>query len=309
MDNILFFPSVPSSSWVRETIPVESPIELPVAGRRYIDYAIECARRFSIMFAEILDWDFSDRLLSEYSDIARTGLALFYMKGEGEKPRGLDGIGKCATPLTQEISDNLVVVWGLCLTSHLPADVRLEPVSDADCAETPPGIYRRVNGRWMRMLPRGIVLRNVKSWHMVNMSVLNNPAIFTLPGYSAEKGVYIGRNVVMERGTAATPPVLMQDGSWCARNVELGGDVIIGRGAFVSEGARLRRTVVCDDTFIGEGLNLDGKIVAGRRIIDAETGAWADLDESGVASSIGGGGGFFRSVWNFLLGASRGRDR
>lgn len=307
MDNILFVPGVPSSAWVREMLPVASPMELPVAGRRYIDYAIECARRFGIMFAEILDWDFSERLLAEYSDLTRTGLALFYLKGEGERPRGLDDLARHPTPLTQEIADNLVVVWGLCLTGHLPAEVRLEPVSEADCAETPCGIYKRVEGRWTRILPHGVVLRNVKTWHMANLSVLNNPAIYTLPGYSAEAGVYLGRNVVMEHGTVATAPLLMQDDSWCARNVELGGDVIIGRGAFVSEGAKLRRTVVCDDTFVGEGLELVGKIVAGRRVIDAETGAWADMDEPGLARSIGSVGGFFRSVWKFLQGASRGR--
>ena len=43
------------------------------------------------------------------------------------------------------------------------------------------------------------------------------------------------------------------------------GEVIVDSGSYISEGARLRRTVVCRDTFIGQGLDLDGKIVVGRR--------------------------------------------
>jgi hypothetical protein len=307
MDNVLFVPSDSSSDWVRETLPLASPLELPVAGRRYIDYAIECARKFGILFAEILDWDFSDALLAEFNDLTRTGLAIFYLKGEGERPKGLGGLGEIASPLTQPINDNLVVVWGLCLMNHDPETITLEPVTDADIAETPPGIYKRIDGKWMRIIPRGVVVRNVKSWHMTNFAVLGHPDRYTLPGYSAEKGVYLGRNVVMEHGTSATAPLLMQDDSWCARNVTLAGDVIIGKGAFVSEGAMLKRTVVCDDTFVGQGLELVGKIVAGHRIIDAETGVWTDVEEPGIARRIGAIGGIFGALWRFLQGASRGR--
>ena len=58
------------------------------------------------------------------------------------------------------------------------------------------------------------------------------------------------------------PPVLLQDNTWLARNVRLDGEVIIDSGSYVSEGARLHRTVVCRDTFIGAGLDLDGKVYA-----------------------------------------------
>ena len=78
-------------------------------------------------------------------------------------------------------------------------------------------------------------------------------------------------------------------------------------GSYISEGARLRRPVVCRDTFIGEGLDLDGKIVVGRRVIDAETGTWVDLEEPGLARRIPTGLGWLRSLWRFLRGRSYGR--
>ena len=79
---------------------------------------------------------------------------------------------------------------------------------------------------------------------------------FTLPGYSAEGGVYLGSNVVMEHGMEVKKPVLLQDNVWCSRNVRLNGLCIIGKGAFIDEGTHLQRTVVCDNTYIGEGLEL-----------------------------------------------------
>ena len=307
MDNILFVPAIRELGWVQEILPGTSPAELPVAGRRVIDYALECAQRFGVMFTEILDWRFSQALADDFADMTRTGYPVFYMKGEGPMPSGLRDIEGYSSPLTSVVNDGLVVVWGLAISTHTPKDVSLEPVPDGEIVETPPGLYRREGGRWMRILPRGMVIRNVKAWHSLNFVILQNPELFTLPGYSSERGVRLGRNVVMEYGTTAKPPVLLQDNTWFARNVRLDGEVIVDSGSYVSEGARLHRTIVCRDTYIGEGLDFDGKIVIGRRVIDAETGSWVDLEEPGLARPIPVGLGWVRSLWHFFRGRSFGR--
>jgi len=307
MDNILFVPATREVEWVQEVLPGTSPAELPVAGRRAIDYAIECAQKFGVMFTEILDWHFSQGLLNDFSDMTRTGFPVFYMKGEGPAPKGLRDIEGYSSPLTSNIMDGLVVVWGLVISLHAADDVSMEPVSDEECANTPAGMYRREGGRWMRIVPHGLVVRNIKAWHELNFVVLRHSADFTVPGYSSEHDVHIGRNVVMEFGTEVKSPVLLNDNTWLARNVRLDGDVIVETGSYVSEGARLRRTVVCRDTFIGKGLDLDGKIVVGRRVIDADTGTWVDLDEPGLARRIPPGLGWMRSLWHFLRGKSFGR--
>ena len=307
MDNILFVPSTRETEWVGDILPGTSPAELPVAGKRIIDYAIEHAQRFGVMFTEVLDWRFSEQLADDFADMTRTGFPVFYMKGEGELPRGLNDRGGYSSPLTGNITDGLVVVWGLVLSMHMAEDVSLDPVTEAECAETPAGVYRREGGRWMRVVPHGLVVRNVKAWHELNLVVLRHPEEFTVPGYSSEQGVHIGRNVVLEHGTEVKPPVLLQDNTWFARNVRLEGDVIVDSGSYISEGSRLRKTVVCSNTFIGEGLDLEGKIVVGRRVIDAESGTWVDLEEPGLARRIPTGLGWLRSLWHFLRGRSYGR--
>ena len=307
MDNVLFVPATAETEWVREVLPGLSPAELPVAGRRIIDYAIERAQKFGVMFTEILDWNFSERLVDDFADMTRTGVPVFYMKGEGPMPKGLRDLEGYSSPLTGAMADGLVVVWGLAISMHTADEVTLEPVSDEDCAATPAGLYRREGGRWLRMVPHGLVVRSAKAWHELNFIVLRHPNDFTIPGYSSERHVNIGRNAVIEHGTEVKPPVLLQDNTWLARNVRLEGEVIVDSGSYISEGARLRRTVVCRDTFIGPGLDLDGKIVVGRRIIDAATGTWVDLEEPGLARRIPAGLGWARSLWHFLRGRSYGR--
>ena len=307
MDNILFVPSTRETEWVQGVLPGISPAELPVAGRRVIDYAMERAQKFGVMFTEVLDWYFSEKLADEFADMTRTGFPVFYMKGEGPVPKGLKDIEGYSSPLTSNVTDGLVVVWGLAVSTHATEEVTLSPVSDEECADTPAGLYRREGGRWMRITPHGLVVRNVKAWHELNFVVLRSPEDFTLPGYSSERDVHLGRSVVMEYGTEVKPPVLLNDNTWLARNVRLSGDVIVDSGSYISEGANLRRTVVCRDTFVGAGLDLDGKIVSGRRVIDAQTGTWVDLEEPGLARRIPHGLGWLRTVWRFLRGRSVGR--
>ena len=307
MDNVLFVPSTHELDWVQEILPGTSPAELPVAGRRVINYAIERAQKFGVMFTEVLDWRFSLNLADEFADMTRTGCPVFYLKGEGPVPKGLKDIEGYSSPLTSVINDGLVVVWGIALSVHTADDVSLEPVSDEECANTPIGVYRREGGRWMRVIPGGMALSDVKAWHQLNFTVLSRPDLFTVPGYSSEKGVHLGSNVILEHGTSVKPPVLLDDNTWCARNVRLEGNVVVESGSFVSEGARLSNTVVGYDTFIGKGLDLDGKIVIGRRVIDADTGTWVDLEEPGLARRIPTGLGWIRGIWRFLRGRSSGR--
>ena len=81
-------------------------------------------------------------------------------------------------------------------------------------------------------------------------------------------------------------------------------------GAVASD--RVSYVVLGDSIAYGSGLSnptqaVYGKIVAGRRIIDAETGAWVDVEDPGLARRIPTGLGWLRSLWHFVRGHSFGR--
>ena len=67
MDNIVFVPSTHELEWVQDVLPGTSPAELPIAGRRIIDYAIETAQKAGVMFTEVLDWRFSQKLADDFA--------------------------------------------------------------------------------------------------------------------------------------------------------------------------------------------------------------------------------------------------
>ena len=72
MDNILFVPAIRELEWVQDILPGTSPAELSVGGRRVIEYALESAHKFEVMFTEVLDWRFSEQLADYFADPTRT---------------------------------------------------------------------------------------------------------------------------------------------------------------------------------------------------------------------------------------------
>ena len=139
MDSVVFVPSVASTEWLSGLFPDYSLAELPVAGRRIVDYILEVAHKSGAMLVEVLDWHYTKRLEEYFNDPTRTGSAVFYSRAEGNLPRGLDDLaGQPSSPLTQSLSDGLVVAWGPCLALKLE-ECGAEEVSAADRAETPLG--------------------------------------------------------------------------------------------------------------------------------------------------------------------------
>lgn len=309
MDRLVIIPSVPQTEWVQDVLPGTSPAELPVAGRYAIDYALERVHAYGGLLTEVLDFHASSRLANLFRELTGHASVTFYQPGEGPLPQGLNDLASIPGPLTQSISDGLTVCWGICLPTLRTEDVRLEPVSPEDCARTPLGLYRHAAGIWQRVCPdaRLNIIQDIRSWHEANFTVLHNPDVFTLPGYSSEKGVHLGRNVVIEIGADIKGPVLLDNRSWLARNVQLQGDVIVGKGAYVGESSRLVRSVVGNETYIGVGVELVDKIAIRNRVIDAVTGVWVDLDEQGLISPIGTRGiRWLRTLVNILYGRSGG---
>ncbi|MBQ6472902.1 MAG: hypothetical protein IJJ33_13040 [Victivallales bacterium] len=252
MKGVIIVPSTETTDWVPKAMPGISPMELPIAGKRYIDYAIEYAEKKGYEMVEVLDWCFSERLAAEFEDLAGSSIPVFYQKGVGERPRTVDDLARQSSPLTQDLGENITVSWGLELAN--------------------------------------LHIRSITDWYRANMAILymaeKNGSLLTLPGYSDEGGIYRGSNVVIEQGCELKRPVLLQDNVWCAKNTLLDGFCIVGRESFISESVRLKRAVIGDDTFIGFGLDLVDKMVFGKRVIDVRTETWVDIDEPGVVRKL-----------------------
>ena len=141
-------------------------------------------------------------------------------------------------------------------------------------------------------------------------SGFNGTPVFRHPFLDARKvkdGVWVGRNSRIHPQAVTHPPMLVGENCYIARGVEIGPDVVIGKNVLVDEGASIAHTTILDNTYVGQCVNLDRRIVNKDLLIDGKSGAsiyvtdqhlldktYQAVDNSGISQ-------FFDSLIAFLL--------
>ncbi|MGV3526677.1 MAG: hypothetical protein ACO1RX_20835 [Candidatus Sericytochromatia bacterium] len=267
--------------------PGVSPWLLPVAGKPLVSYALETLARLGVQEVRLLT-DTPD-LEARLGDGQQLGLKLSY------------------APLPQEaslealfvrnrsfLSDaDVVVMEGLqvCAPRHAPhclrltRSLRLGPdvvaLRAADLAEGLSACAARLaqlpTEAWIEVLP----IRDLASYLDANFTVLAHwRGRISLPAYGEREGFLLGGQVELAADVQLQGVGLLGHASSVQARVQL-RQVCLGERVVLGEGTRLARTVVLNDSWVGPGLWLEGKIVSGRRLIDVATGTVLDLAEPG----------------------------
>ena len=116
MKGVVLVPTVRGPDWLAEVLPGLGPAELPLAGRRWIDYAVEWAEQAGYGMVEVLDWRFSEAVAADFADLTAHPIPVFYQRGEGELPGAVADLARQSSPLAPGAAAGdaeVDVVWGL----------------------------------------------------------------------------------------------------------------------------------------------------------------------------------------------------
>lgn len=97
------------------------------------------------------------------------------------------------------------------------------------------------------------------------------PNVQKIGGPQAAHGIWVGRHTAVHPSVRFKPPVMIGENSRVGRNVELGPNVVIGDHVIVDDEASVQRSTVLGNTYIGQLVNIDGRIVNQGTVIDTET--------------------------------------
>ena len=237
-------------AWAGEFFPGRSIASLPVCGKPILEYQLDECAKSGVTEVLVLDWGYDAALAERLGDGSRWGLKLTY--------RGADA-SLSSAPQKEDINHHAGFVG--------ESDVRV--------------IRTNVVG--------GRVIDSIAAYFEANLGILRNPGDLVLPGYSAESGVYTGMNVVIKPGVEIEAPVMLGDNLRLERGVRISGGVVLGERAVVSRHTRIARSVIFDGTYLGPNMDVEGKIVAGRRVIDPAAGVFVDLVDAGLSSDLESG--------------------
>ena len=270
--------------WCRRFLPEKAPLELPIAGKRWSRHAVDLCSQLGVSKVAIADCFLTDVEPNRLPDGSYWSLELTYL-----------AVSPCQN-LRQLLvqhpeiprNDGLLVFWGLVLPDIDDPKALLEnlrPV-EQEPAVLPNGVWLLRDGTLYECAVPLHRLDSLKHYFDLNFHFLENPGIYTLPGYMAEPGVYIGQNVVIFPNSHITPPVVIHADSRLGRSLTISDGVIIARNAMVDNYTTLKHSIIMDNTYLGSNLLFQNKIVCRGRVIDVPSEAFVDLDMDFLTHSL-----------------------
>ena len=128
---------------------------------------------------------------------------------------------------------------------------------------------------------------NIADLFRISMRVLQEERHrYVIPGFGADKGVILGRNVEIGKGVKIHGPVVVGSNVRLLGNAVIGPNAVIGNNVIVDDGAEVRDSLVLADTYIGRRLYLSVKMVAGSKVISVSNNASIEISDEFLLSPI-----------------------
>ena len=277
---ICIYSNIEPLHWRREFFPGIHPLALPIAGKGLCSHLIDFCTYFSqdkVLDVLIADCNYSEEMALSLGDGNYWALNLDYQPSER-----FASPGQLLEHYKERFGgDALLFFWG----AVLPDLTGLEQIFDnlrlvsEPLSPQPDGVYLYIEGtlfQWCCPLHR---LDTLKDYYKLNFNLLQKPGLYSLPGYSAEIGYGLGRNVNLKNIDEVTRPVMLGDNIYLEHGVCLSGETIVGQDVWIDENTELVHSIVLDHTYLGRNLRIENKIVSGNRIIDPEQNVFVELED------------------------------
>lgn len=105
-------------------------------------------------------------------------------------------------------------------------------------------------------------------------------------GMQEAAGVWRGRNITVHKETQIHPPVYIGAGSQILPNAEVGPNVVLGSGVVVGRGTTIKDSTVLDNTFVGDSLDVEHKVINHSAFIDMTKNEVIHVDDPGVLADV-----------------------
>ena len=103
---------------------------------------------------------------------------------------------------------------------------------------------------------------NVEQYQQAQFDILEKKGtLVSLPGKEIYPGIWMEEGVRIDPSVELIPPVVIGEGTVIGPHTRVGPLTVIGRGVHVGQGASLKRCVLWDYSWIGDGVELRGSTV------------------------------------------------
>lgn len=180
---------------------------------------------------------------------------------------------------------------GRCELSVFSAGGKNFPLKPVTCAEAGIGIRP---------------LLSLKDYFDLNSEILREKrGDYVLPGYNNEDGINIGQNVAISRTARIEKPVMIGDNVEIGAMSVIGPGVVIGSNVIIDNRSVVGNSIICDGSYVGQDLEIEGRIVRHSHLIEPGTGDLLVLQDAFILSGEAMPDMFVKLKWlRSVLGAA-----
>ena len=109
---------------------------------------------------------------------------------------------------------------------------------------------------------------------------------YVLPGYNNEADCLIGMNVMIAKGAEIHKPCIIGNNVQIHLGAVIGPNTVIGSNVIIDRESTIADSIVMDDTYIGENLDIIRKIVAGNLLIAPDGSAAIAMKDPHLLTGI-----------------------
>jgi NDP-sugar pyrophosphorylase family protein len=310
-------------SWFHEFFNLRSPLMLSVAGKPLAHHLMDFCSNLQIEEVLLLDYCYDESIRAQFNDSYQWYSHLEYM-------------GAKTIPNVQKLltfhrlycgKDDILILNGLFFIGGAPNEKEedwknnvkqiqnsLEPTEMQPCAS---GIYYYHNQMLSRVrIPQEKPIRSIQDYFNLNLSLLIDSRQCSLPGYKSRDNIIFGSTPVIMRGCTfneddagvASPKhtILLGDNVRIEHDCTLKGPLIIGNNVIMDNGVHVERSIICDNTYLSNDLEIIDKIVDRNVIIDPYKNVKLVMDETELSGDTSAHVknyvlGFVHAVFNFVM--------
>jgi len=128
-------------------------------------------------------------------------------------------------------------------------------------------------------------LDSVAAFHDLNMKMVRGEFLrYLTTGYGMVDGSSVGYNVLTPPSALLRAPIMVGNDCRMGAMSTVGPNVVIADHVIVDARSELSNCIILQDTYIGQNLEIDHKIVSGKRLIDPADGTVVEIDDSWVVA-------------------------
>ena len=306
-------------SWFHEFFSFRSPITLPITGKPLAHHLMDFCSNLQIETVLLLDYRYDESIQEQFNDSYQWYSHLEYL---GAKT--IPNVQKLLTFHRQYCGDDdILILNGLFFVGGAPNEkeedwknnVKLiqNSLEPAEAQPTGSGIYYYHDHILSRVrIPQERPIQSIQDYFNLNLSLLRNPQQCSLPGYKSQDNIIFGSTPVIMRGctfneddgeeghTTQKHTILLGDNIRIEQDCTLKGPLIIGNNVILDKAVHVERSIIFDNTYISNDLEIIDKLVDRNIIIDPYKNVKLVSDEQELS------GDTRAQIRNYFLDAIRG---